>query len=208
MFTVVIIAVVVIAAGTLLFIGRTRPPGGGRRSLQRRFGPEYQQSVDRHDGDVKAAERELSERVKRHLSLHERTLPPEVRAHYVAQWADGQEQFVDSPHKAVTEADALLARPAEDRGHPDGDQFAEQLAALSVHHAHYVDGYRSLHTAARGQSGTEEMREAMIEARALFEALVTDQSAGSNRRRPQSPDDRSHTPWAPSRRHAKGTGTR
>ncbi|GGV22861.1 hypothetical protein [Streptomyces spectabilis] len=208
MITVVIIAVVVIAAGTLLFIGRTRAPGGGRRSLQRRFGPEYQQSIDRHDGDVKAAERELDERVKHHLSLHEQTLPPEVRAHYAAQWADRQEQFVESPHQAVAEADALLARLAEDRGYPDGDQFEEQLAALSVHHAHYVHGYRSLHTAARGQSGTEEMRAAMIEARPLFEALVTDQSAGSRRHRPQSPDAGSHTPRTRSRRHAKGTGTR
>ncbi|QDQ15545.1 hypothetical protein [Streptomyces spectabilis] len=205
-----IIAVVVIAAGALLFIGRTRAPGGGRRGLQRRFGPEDQRSIDRHDGDVKAAERELGERVKHHLSLHEQTLPPEVRAHHATQWADRQEQFAESPYRAVAEADALLARLAEDRGYADGDQFEERLTALSVHHAHYVRGCRSLHMhpASRGRSGTEEMRGAMIEARTLFEALVTDQSADSRHCHPQSPDARSHTPRTRSRRHAKGTGTR
>jgi hypothetical protein len=204
-----IVAVVAIAASTLLFIGHTRAPGGDRRSLQRRFSPEYQRSVDRLDGDVKAAKRELGERVKHHPSLHEQTLPPEARAHYAAQCADCQEQFVESPHKAVAVADALLARLAEDRAYPDGDQCEEQLTALSVHHAHYVHGYRSLQTAAaRGHRGTEEMREAMFDARPLFEALVTDQSAGSRRRHPQTPDARSHTLWTQNRRHAKGTGTR
>jgi hypothetical protein len=97
-----------------------------------------------------------------------------------------QEQFVDSPWKAVTEADALLARLAGERGFPDGEQFDEQLAALSVHHAYFVQGYRSMHTAARGQSGTEEMREAMVAARGLFEALVTEEPADPDRRRPGS----------------------
>lgn len=70
------------------------------------------------------------------------------------------------PQKAVTEADALLARLAGDRGFP-GEQFEEQFTALSVHHAAQVPGYRNMRTAARGQSGTEEIREAMVEARGL-----------------------------------------
>lgn len=207
MFTVVIVAVVVIAAAVLLFIGRARAPGGGRLGLQRRFGPEYQRAVARHDGDVKAAERELGERVKRHLSLHEKSLPPEVRALCAAQWADAQEQFVASPQKAVAEADALLTRLAKDRGYPDGQESEELIAALSVHHAHYVHGYRSLHTAARGQGGTEEMRQAMVEARPLFEALVTEQPASAGRRRPQPRNRRGHLPWTPGRHHAQESGT-
>ncbi|MFG2351719.1 hypothetical protein [Streptomyces phaeochromogenes] len=58
-----------------------------------------------------------------------------ARCGYRAQWADVQEQFVESPQKAVTEADALLAGLARDRGFPDGEQFEEQFAALSVYHA-------------------------------------------------------------------------
>ncbi|MFD7407034.1 hypothetical protein ACFV7R_31150 [Streptomyces sp. NPDC059866] len=129
---------------------------------------------------------ELGERLKRHGSLTEQPLSPAVRERYVTQWAIIQEQFVASPQQAVTEADALLARLARGRGFPDGEQFEDQIAALSVRHAHYVQGYRSMHAAARGQSSTEEIREAMVEAQSLFEALVTEQPAALSRptRRP------------------------
>ncbi|MFF4504888.1 hypothetical protein [Streptomyces sp. NPDC001401] len=207
MITVVIIAVIVIAAVTALIVGRGRIRDGGGRGLKHRFGPEYDRAVTDHDGDTKAAERELGDRVKQYGSLEEQPLSPEARAQYRAQWADTQEQFVDSPQKAVTHADALLAALARDRGFPDGEQFEEQLAALSVHHAHTVQGYRSMHTAARGQSGTEEMREAMIEARGLFEELAGERTADSDRHRAQSPDGNGHAPWALNRRHAKGSST-
>ncbi|GAA1897754.1 hypothetical protein GCM10009837_20110 [Streptomyces durmitorensis] len=207
MFIIVIIAVAVIAATALFFIKRTRTPGGGKHGLQSRFGPEYQRAITDHDGDVKAAERELGERVKRHGSLQEQPLSPEEREYYVAQWADVQEQFVTSPQKAVAEADTLLARLAGDRGYPVGEQFEERIAALSVHHAPYVQGYRSMHTAAHGQSGTEEMREAMVEARGLFDALATAPPAHNDRHHTQSAEDHGHPSWTPRRRHAKGSGT-
>lgn len=208
MITVVIIAVLVIAAATLFYVVRGRTRGGGGRGLKRRFGPEYDRAVTRHDGDTKGADRELGERVKRYGSLKAQPLAPEARERYVSQWAAIQERFVESPQKAVIEADALLSHLARDRGFPGGEHFEEQMAALSVHHAHYVHGYRSMHTAGRGQSGTEEMREAMVEARSLFEALVAEQPVDLDRRRPRSPDDRGHAPWALNRRHAKGSGTR
>ncbi|WP_030615468.1 hypothetical protein [Streptomyces fulvoviolaceus] len=207
MLTIVIIAVIVIAAVTVLVIGRGRIRDGGGRGLKHRFGPEYDRAVTDHDGDTKAAERELGERVKQHGALQEQPLSPEDRAQYRAQWADVQEQFVESPQKAVAAADALLASLARDRGFPDGEQFEEQLAALSVHHAAHVHGYRSVHTAAHGQGDTEEMREAMIGARSLFETLVTEQAGDFDRHRPPSPDGNGHWPWALNRRPAKGSST-
>jgi hypothetical protein len=207
MFTVVIIAVIVIGLATLLYLGRGRARGNGGRGLKRRFGPEYDRAVARHDGDIREAERELGERVQQHGSLREQPLSPEAREHYLTQWAAAQEQFVESPQKAVAEADALLAHLARDRGFPDGEEFDEQLAALSVHHAQFVQGYRSMHKAARDQSGTEEMREAMVEARSLFEALVIEQPAAPDRRRSHTPDGQGHAPWPLTRRHAKGSST-
>jgi hypothetical protein len=205
--TVVVIAVLVIVLVTLRYTGRGRARGSGGRGLKRRFGPEYERAVALH-GDVRAAERELGERVRRHGSLQEQPLSPAVREQYVARWDAVQEQFVDSPQKAVTEADALLTRLARDRGFPDGEQFEEQLAALSVHHAYFVQGYRGMHAAARDQSGTEEMREAMVEARSLFEALVAERQVDAARRRPPSPDGQGHAPWPlTTRRHAKGGST-
>ncbi|MEU5169761.1 hypothetical protein [Streptomyces mutomycini] len=172
MTTVLIIVAVVLVAALAFFIVRGRRTGG--RGLQRRFGPEYDRTVARHDGDTKAAEHELSERVKLHGSLSERPLRPEAREAYARRWAEVQERFIDSPRDAVVEADALLAQLARDRGFPDGDSFQEQTDALSVHHAAQVDGYRRVHTAVRGQGGTEEMRKALIESRALFDVLLAD----------------------------------
>ncbi|MFH9467670.1 hypothetical protein ACH4LT_10300 [Streptomyces clavifer] len=170
MTTVVIIVAVVLVAvlGYFLVRGRT----GGGQGLRRRFGPEYDRTVDRHNGDTKAAEHELAERVKQHGHLEERPLSQEAREAYAGRWAAVQEKFIDSPAEALAEADALLARLARDRGFPDGAGFEEQTAAISVHHAEHVDGYRKVHTAVRGQGGTEEMRKALIEARALFDVLL------------------------------------
>lgn len=100
-------------------------------------------------------------------------LSPEAREHYLTEWAALQEQFVESPRQAVTEADAPPARLAKDRGFPDSERFEEQVSTLSVHHGRFVQGYRSMHRAARDQSGTEEMREAMVEARVLFPPSAT-----------------------------------
>ncbi|MFJ4470821.1 hypothetical protein ACIP2X_25525 [Streptomyces sp. NPDC089424] len=172
---IVVAAALVVAALTL----RGRGAGGGR-DLRRRFGPEYDRAVARHDGDATAAERELAERVERHGKLRPRPLEAAQREQFEARWTAAQERFVDSPRDAVIEADRLLAELAGLRGFPDGGQYDEQYAALSVHHAHRVHGYRRVHRIAGtpvngaqgGGAGTEEMREAMVEARALFDDML------------------------------------
>ncbi|WP_242644023.1 hypothetical protein [Streptomyces laculatispora] len=186
---VIIVAVVLVVAAGLFFVFGQQP---GERGLQRRFGPEYDRTLARHDGDAKAARHELSERVKRHRSLDERPLSPEARARYTERWTQTQSRFVDAPQEAVAEADALLAELAQDMGFPDGSDFEEQTAALSVHHAEHINGYRRVHAVKRGEGGTEEMRAAMIEARGLFDVLVSNGT--------QSPARRD-------RHHAEGSGT-
>ncbi|MFI6858501.1 hypothetical protein ACIBKZ_01145 [Streptomyces sp. NPDC050421] len=179
MTTVVIIVAAALVVGCALAFLYTRQTGG--HGIRRRFGPEYDRTVARHDGDTKAAERELHERLKRHGSLHERPLTNEARAQYADRWTRIEGSFVDAPQEAVDEADALLAALARDLGFPDGRDFGEQSAALSVHHAEHVNGYRRVHAAKQGDGGTEDMREAMLEARGLFDVLVsngTDRPAG------------------------------
>ncbi|MEU8823532.1 hypothetical protein [Streptomyces sp. NPDC048636] len=170
---VVVVAVVVAAALAVRFARG----GAGRRErvLRRHFGPEYELSVAEHAGDAAAAHRELEERLARYGELRTEPLAGELRERYVAEWAAAQEMFIDSPEHAVTTADQLLGRLARDRGYPS-DSHAEQVAALSVHHAQCVQGYRQIHTAAartrEGLADTEELREAVVHARPFFEELV------------------------------------
>ncbi|WP_261399354.1 hypothetical protein [Streptomyces misionensis] len=169
---VVIVALVVVAALVTVLLGHR---SGGGSGLKRRFGPEYERAVAAHDGDTKAAEQELNERVERHGDLRERPLARDERERYAARWTSVQEHFVQSPRQAVAEADQLLGEVAAVRGYPDGGRYDEQLAALSVHHADHVDGYRRIHRMARtqtGGAGTEEMRTALVGAHALFDDLT------------------------------------
>jgi hypothetical protein len=198
---IVIVAAVVVVAALLAVRSRGSSPHG----LKRRFGPEYERTVAQHGGDTKAAEQELAERVQRHGGLHERDLDPAERERYAARWTTAQEHFVDSPREAVTEIDQLLAELAADRGFPAGAEYEDQVAALSVHHADHVDGYRRVHRAAeapadgspQSQAGTEEMRAAVIEARFLFDDLVTTSSRDSGRHRAGvGADTGSHLPWS------------
>lgn len=228
---VIVAAAVVIAAALTL---RNRNAQGGR-GLRRRFGPEYDRAVARHDGDTKAAESELARRLEQHGSLKPLPLDPAERERWVARWTAVQERFVDSPREAVAEADRLLAEVAEARGFPGADGYADQLDALSVHHPRHVHGYRRVHLVVRTSGGheapsgisgngggTEEMREALVEARALFDALTApDRREGTHARRARG-DERTgertdqraeagrtqggfHLPWAMDRRQAKGS---
>ena len=213
---IVIVAVAVVAAALILLA--RRPQGG--RTLRRRFGPEYDRAVAQHDGDARAAERDLAERVKRHGALRERPLEPAARDEYAARWGAVQERFVDSPQEAVAEADRLVAELAGARGFPDGERYEEQLDALSVHHGHHVHGYRRVHQAtyapaSDAHGGTEELRASMVEARALFEDLLapvredarqdTADTAPAGDSAPDERSHRAHVPWAMTRRHAKGS---
>jgi hypothetical protein len=64
------------------------------------------------------------------------------------------------------------------RGYPVTD-FEQRAADISVDHPLIVENYRAAHAIAlrhsQGKASTEEMRQAMIHYRALFENL-TDQS--------------------------------
>lgn len=209
---IVIAAVVVVLAAVLTLRARRTRRGP---DLKQRFGPEYDRTVARHDGDTKAAERELAERIERHGNLRERPLEPAERERYEARWTAAQERFVDSPSEAAAEADRLLADLAGARGFPNGGQYEEQLAALSVHHAQHVDGYRRIHRVARAHTngngtpdggsgtgpgpGTEEMREAMVRARELFDDMVSPSRADRGRRHAGTDENRhrrGHMPWA------------
>lgn len=90
---VVVVAVVVLIGAAVLAL-RARSTQSCR-GLKRRFGPEYERAVARHDGDAEAAERELAQRVERHGGLRERALETEEAERFEARWTAAQEHFVD-----------------------------------------------------------------------------------------------------------------
>lgn len=168
--TVIVAVVVIVALG--LLVRRQQQ----RRRLRERFGPEYDRTVERHDS-AREAEQELLAREQRHHELPIRPLEPAARDRYRAGWQRVQEQFVDSPRAAVTEADNLLIHMMRDRGYPT-ENYEQQFADLSVEHAATLDRYRTAHDirgrADADQATTEDLRQAMVHYRALFSELLGD----------------------------------
>ncbi|MGW0859032.1 hypothetical protein [Streptomyces sp. NPDC002690] len=192
----IIIGVVVVVAIAGYFLQRGRATGAG--GLKRRFGPEYDRVLARHQGDTKLAEQELAERVKRHGSISAQPLSAEARERYTARWTRVQERFVDAPEDAVAEAGDLLDELSRERGFPEAGGAEDRAEALSVHHGTHVDAYRRVHAARDGSGGTEELRTDLVEARALFDSLLGDRTTGRVER-DRTDMDKQH--------HAKGSVT-
>jgi hypothetical protein len=166
-----VVAAVIIVAAIAAVVAMQR--SAGSPGLKRRFGPEYERTLAGHDGDSRATRRELTERVKRYGGIEQRALPEQVQERYAARWSAVQAQFVDDPAAAVGSADELIAQLAAERGYPAADS-PEHMDALSVHHPHYVNGYREVHAATAGDArrGTEDLRKALVSARAMFDDML------------------------------------
>jgi hypothetical protein len=148
-----------------------------RRSerLRTQFGgSEYDRAV-KGDGSRRHAEAGLKERTARVEGLNIRPLAPGDRARFVESWRRVEARFVDGPGGAVTEADQLLGDVMSTRGYPVGD-FEQRAADISVDHPLVLENYRTAHEIAlrqtTGQANTEDLRQAMIHYRTLFEELV------------------------------------
>lgn len=148
-----------------------------RRSdrLRQRFGPEYDRAVTHQQGDARRAEAALAEREKRVEALPLRALSPIDREGYAMEWASVQRRFVDDPSAAVGTADRLVGRVMIDRGYPMTD-FEQRAADISVSYPTVVENYRAGHSIvmrhADGRATTEELRQAMIHYRTLFDELL------------------------------------
>lgn len=163
-----IVLAVIIAVG-VMFMRKRRT-----HTLKERFGGEYDRTVEQAGG-LHRAETILHEREKRVESFDIRPLAPASRTRFIETWRRIQAQFVDAPADAVTRADVLLGEVMEERGYPVAD-FEQRSADLSVDHGDVVQNYRAGHTIAqrhaRGEASTEDLRQAMIHYRALFDDLI------------------------------------
>jgi len=166
---VVLIGIVGLASAMFLKKSKTE-------RLQTRFGPEYTRAVEESGGRRKA-EAGLEQREKRVEGFAIRSLAANDRDRYIAAWRTVQAEFVDDPKKSVTQADQLLGDVMSTRGYSVSD-FEQRSADISVDHPLVVENYRAAHEIAvrhaSGQATTEDLRQAMIHYRTLFDELVAE----------------------------------
>lgn len=152
---------------------------GARRarseSLREKFGSEYDHALSTH-GNRKRAEQDLVERAEQVRKYNIVPLQANDRERFRRDWQKVETHFLERPTTAVVEADELVADIMRARGYPMGD-FDRHAADLSVTHPRIVDHYRSGHkviTGAPGSASTEDLRQAMLHYRALFDELIDD----------------------------------
>ena len=166
---IVVVAVALVLAALPLVASRRR-----RKRLKERFGPEYERTVAQ-SGGRREAERELGQREVKRQRLQIVPLSPEARDRYLRSWRDLQERFVDEPSQSMTSADRLVTEVMRERGYPM-DEFEQRAADVSVDHPRVVENYRSAHricvAEGNGTATTEDLRQAVVHYRALFDELL------------------------------------
>lgn len=152
---------------------------GARRSrsaaLRDKFGREYDHTVQ-EAGSRRRAEQELLARTHEVESHEIRPLHASEQERYRRDWQRIEQRFLERPTTAVVEADELVADIMRHRGYPMGD-FDRHAADLSVTHPSVIEHYRAGHKViggAPGSASTEDLRQAMLHYRALFEELCGD----------------------------------
>ena len=166
----IVVVVILVAIGAWWFTREQRK----RQHLREQFGPEYDHAVETY-GERREAEHALEARAERVAALHIRSLSPDQSARYGEEWRQVQAHFVDDPEHAIHDADHLCGEVMSARGYPVGD-FEQRAADISVDHPDVVEHYRAAHAVAveadRGSAATEQLRQAMVHYRTLFEDLI------------------------------------
>lgn len=173
--TAIVIAAIVIAAlivfGIIVWQVRAHQRS---QELRDQFGPEYDRAVDRY-GDQGKAEAELAERRDQVERVTIQPLSADDREKYAADWQSIQAQFVDDPGAAVSRADVLITSVMDRLGY-QASAVEGREAVASVQYPDAAENYRQAHAIAQkqenGDATTEDLREAMIQYRSLFDKLV------------------------------------
>jgi hypothetical protein len=180
--TLLIIALVVIALlvlGAAMVAYMVRQDDRKKQALREGFGPEYHEMRSRY-GESDRTYQELEARRKRVEAFDIKPLAEEDRRRYSDFWHSTQAQFVDDPAGAIRGADRLICEVMQKRGYEVGE-FEQQSADVSVGHPQVVQNYRAAHEISqrndRGEANTEDLRQAMVHYRSLFEELLEPEPA-------------------------------
>jgi hypothetical protein len=109
----------------------------------------------------------------RHLSADE-------RRDFHQRWGTVQQRFIDNPEAALREAHELVLELLAARGYPDV-ALEDQIENVAAHHPHIADHFREAVHIARSarasRASTEELRQATIHYRALFDDLLEESTS-------------------------------
>ncbi len=171
-------SIIIIVVLVLLIVGAIVGPILARRrrskQLHSQYGSEYDRTVQTL-GTEKKAQAELKERQKHVDALEIRPLTLDERQRYQADWTAVQAKFVDQPGQATQEADHLIMEVMQLRDYPVSD-FEQRAADVSIQYPALVSNYRAARDIAikneQHEADTEELRQAMIYYRSLFDELL------------------------------------
>ena len=182
---VIVIVVVLIILAAAMAARRRRT-----MALRERFGPEYDRAVGAREGQ-RAAEADLRGRERERARLDIKPLSEAARVRYTEEWQVIQQSFVDQPEEATTAGYDLVNRVMEERGYPMRD-FDARADLVSVDHPDVVENYRVAHgiheRAQQHQASTEDLREALLRYRSLFEELLRPDGADAHAAVPADAD--------------------
>jgi len=169
--TIVVLAVtVVVIAAVAWWVSRQQRT----RQLRQKFGPEYHHAVEQYGSEARAQDA-LAQRARRMEKFHARALTREDHDRFLQRWSAVQASFVDDPAGSISQADGLVNELMGARGYPMGD-FDKRAEDISVEHPRVVQNYRAAHAIAQrqstGQAATEDLRQALVHYRALFDELL------------------------------------
>jgi hypothetical protein len=175
----IVIAIIVVVAAAAVIAQEVR-----RARLRRQLGPEYAR-LAKTLGSNRKAEAELANQRRRAAKLDIRPLTVEQQTTFTKDWTAMQERFVDAPTESAQDARALVERVMRERGYPDGNPD-EAIVALSVHNGRHLSPYRrSLDISGRIETAsTEELREAILGYRHIFNDLLGSRVDGATRAEP------------------------
>jgi hypothetical protein len=171
----ILLAILLAAALGILLLSAVAGPIAGRRGRGwdwRRawqVGPELPGT----DGDGVAGATVEGDVPARRLDIVPLSREDAVR--FGAVWRATQARFIDDPRRALVAADRLLGEVLYARGFPLGE-IERHAAAIAIGYPRLVRSYRQAHGVAlrhaRGQTSTEDLRQALVAYRTLFEDLL------------------------------------
>ena len=181
-FLIIAVVLIVVIMGVILglsFFARRKRS----ERFQDKYGPEYDRTVQTAGNDKKA-QAELNERQKHVETLDIRPLSDSEREGYLAEWTAIQAKFVDQPGQATVEADHLIMKVMQMRAYPVSD-FEQRAADISINYPALVSNYRAAREIAikneHHQATTEELRQALIHYRSLFDELLKEEEVVSEK---------------------------